>query len=84
MEIHLESARQDKEAVEAQLHQQISQQYPDIMKNLALGIFEMKLFLHPPGSLRSGRKLKRLIDRRYVPQENESSENSLVEQNENK
>jgi phenylacetate-CoA ligase len=83
MEIHLESARQDKEAIEVQLRQQIGQQYPDLMKNLALGIFEMRLLLRPPASLRSGRKLNRLIDRRYVPQAEESSENSLDEQNEN-
>jgi len=83
MEIHLESARQDKETIEVQLRQQISQQYPDIMKNLALGIFEMKLFLHPVGSLRIGRKLKRLIDKRYVSQAKESSENPQDEQNEN-
>jgi phenylacetate-CoA ligase len=75
MEIHIESARQDKKAIEAQLRQQIGQQYPDIMKNLALGIFEMRLLLHPPGSLRSGRKLKRLIDRRYTPQAEDFPEN---------
>lgn len=68
MEIHIESARQDKDAVDAQLRSQISEQYPDITKNLALGIFEIKTFLHSPGSLRTGRKIKRLVDNRYTSQ----------------
>ena len=68
MEIHVESVQQDKQAVESQLRKQMSQQYPDLMKNLGLGIFEMRLLLYPPGSLRKGRKLKRIVDKRYVPQ----------------
>ena len=40
-------------------------QYPDLMKNLALGIFEMRIVFHTPGGVRVKRKLKRLIDLRH-------------------
>ena len=39
--------------------------YPDLMKNLALGIFEMRVSTHLPGTIRKSRKLKRLVDRRH-------------------
>ena len=67
MEIHIESLQQDTQNTESQLRQQIEKLYPDLMKNFRLGIFEMKVLLHQPGSLRKGRKIKRLIDQRYFP-----------------
>jgi len=35
------------------------------MKNLQLGIFRMQVAVHRPGTLRQGRKLRRLVDRRH-------------------
>jgi phenylacetate-CoA ligase len=68
MEIHIESAQTNVPAIEEQVHRQIAKLYPDLTKNLKLGIFEMKVLLHQPGSLRKGRKIKRMIDQRYFPQ----------------
>ncbi len=47
------------------IHAQATLQYPDFMKNLALGIFGLRITLHPAGTLRTGRKLKRLVDKRH-------------------
>ncbi|MEK6703769.1 MAG: AMP-binding protein [Planctomycetota bacterium] len=65
MEIHVETTRPDTQEVEREIHRQATIQYPDLMKNLALGIFEMKVVFHMPGGVRVKRKLKRLIDLRY-------------------
>ncbi len=65
MEIHLESARTDHDEIRRQVQASATQQYPDLMKNLALGIFDMRILLHRDGELRRQRKLKRMIDRRY-------------------
>lgn len=67
MQLNVESTVTDEAALLAAIQAEMSQQYPDVMKNLALGIFEMRLQIHAPGTLRSGRKLRRLIDRRHVP-----------------
>jgi len=39
------------------------------MKNLAIGIFDLRVIVHRPGEVRATRKLKRLIDRRHLPDE---------------
>ena len=49
------------------IKRQATDLYPDLMKNLALGIFEMRLKTHAPGTLRVARKLKRLVDLRFAP-----------------
>ncbi len=67
MEIHVESTNgATADALDPRLRSQITDQYPDLMKNLALGIFQMRLFVHRPGELRVGRKLKRLVDLRFA------------------
>ena len=65
LEIHIETERADRDAVEKEIFAQATHQYPDLMKNLALGIFRMTVVFHPPGEVRTKRKLKRLIDRRH-------------------
>jgi phenylacetate-CoA ligase len=65
MEIHLESARTDHDEIRRQVHSSAAQEYPDLMKNLAIGIFDMRIVIHQDGELRVQRKLKRLIDLRY-------------------
>lgn len=65
LEINLETTRQDKEKIEQEIHASATDQYPDLMKNLALGIFEMRTVTHPPETLRMNRKLRRVVDRRY-------------------
>ncbi len=66
MEIHVESALTDEEALRDEIRRQMSEQYPDLMKNLALGIFDMRIIVRPPGGVRRGaRKLKRMVDQRH-------------------
>jgi phenylacetate-CoA ligase len=65
MEIHVETTRPDTDEVTQEIHRQASLQYPDLMKNLALGIFEMRVLYRAPGEVRAARKLKRLIDLRF-------------------
>jgi phenylacetate-CoA ligase len=71
LEIHVETTRRDEEAVFAEIKNSATDQYPDLMKNLALGIFQMRLCVHLPGTIRTGRKLKRMIDRRFVAEKAE-------------
>ncbi len=65
VEIHVETARTDVGAIEAEVHRSATEQYPDLMKNLALGIFDLRVVTHPAGTVRTARKLKRLVDRRH-------------------
>ncbi|MFI5378370.1 MAG: phenylacetate--CoA ligase family protein [Tepidisphaerales bacterium] len=65
LEIHVETQRTDAAALRREIFAQASGQYPDLMKNLALGIFEMRVETHAPGEIRKTRKLKRMIDRRH-------------------
>lgn len=65
LEIHVETERRDQATVEKEIFEQAAYQYPDLMKNLALGIFRMAVIFHPPGEVRTKRKLKRLIDQRH-------------------
>ena len=65
LEIHVETLRTDHEQLKAEIFAQAAHQYPDLMKNLALGIFEMVVVFSPPGEIRTARKLKRLIDLRH-------------------
>ena len=51
------------EKIEAEIHHQATVLYPDLMKNLALGIFEMRVNVQPVGTIRTARKIKRLVDR---------------------
>ncbi|HZZ43543.1 MAG TPA: AMP-binding protein [Tepidisphaeraceae bacterium] len=65
MEINIESTRMDAEEIEAEIRRSATSRYPDMMKNLALGIFDMRIIVHPPGTLRVARKLKRVVDGRH-------------------
>ena len=42
----------------------IKSRYPDLWKNMEIAIFETDFVFHVPGTLRSDRKLLRLIDKR--------------------
>ncbi len=65
MEIHLECSRTDHDEIRRQVQASATEQYPDLMKNLAIGIFDMRILIHRKGELRWQRKLKRMIDQRY-------------------
>jgi phenylacetate-CoA ligase len=65
LDINIESDRPDPVNIEAEIHRSATELYPDLMKNLALGIFEMRVSVHQPNTVRQGRKLKRLVDKRH-------------------
>ncbi len=81
LEINVETNRTDLEALEAEIHAQATALYPDLMKNLALGIFEMRVIVQPPSTVRTARKLKRLVDRRHFEPAPETSEPVLAASN---
>ncbi len=68
--IDLESNRADHHAIEQEIHASATDRFPDLMKNLALGIFEMRVIVHPRETLRKSRKLRRLVDRRHFAESN--------------
>lgn len=78
--ICVESTRDDHDALFEQIKEVAGNLYPDLMKNLALGIFEMRLSISAPGSIRKGRKLRRMIDRRHFFTETAATEGIADEQ----
>jgi phenylacetate-CoA ligase len=74
LEMNVESDRTDASTLFDEIKVQASDQYPDLMKNLALGIFQMTLKIHPPGTIRTSRKLKRMLDQRHFGPAAESEE----------
>jgi phenylacetate-CoA ligase len=67
VEMHVETTRPDHRVVDAEIRAQATSLYPDLMRNLALDTFDLRIVFHAPGQLRSTRKLKRLVDLRHVP-----------------
>jgi len=65
VDIRVETDRTDLAALERDVFDRAKVLYPDLMKNLALGTFQMKVTPHAPGRLRTGRKLRRMVDRRF-------------------
>jgi len=83
LELNVESSRTDMQTLRQEIVHQMEQLYPNLVKNLALGIFELRIDVHEPGTLRKKRKLKRLIDRRHfdpVRIETDESAAPLVDQ----
>lgn len=81
MEIDVESVRSDQETLDGEVRQEIARKYPDLMKNLALGTFELRTVVYRPGSLRVGRKLPRLVDKRHSRSEDIQQMTSSIEAN---
>ncbi|MBN2453184.1 MAG: phenylacetate--CoA ligase family protein [Candidatus Omnitrophica bacterium] len=70
MEFNLELKEgRSAEDVKRKIFSNIKSHYPDLWKNMEIAIFETSFVYHKPGEVRTGRKLLRLVDRRYVKQE---------------
>jgi phenylacetate-CoA ligase len=65
LDLRVETDRTDFLDLQQNIFERATNLFPDLMKNFALGTFEMKVSPYPPGRLRTGRKLRRLIDRRH-------------------
>ena len=42
------------------------ERFPDFWKNLQMGLYELRVTPVAPGALRTGRKLRRIIDQRTL------------------
>ena len=65
LDLHVETERADINELQQEIFDRANHHFPDLMKNFALGTFQMKVTPYPPGSLRTGRKLRRMVDRRF-------------------
>jgi phenylacetate-CoA ligase len=65
MEFHLESLKNEPKTIEDAVYSNIRERYPDLWKNYSIEIFRIDFLYHAPGSLRTGRKLIRVIDNRH-------------------
>jgi phenylacetate-CoA ligase len=65
LEVCVETDRTDTDVLQKEIFERAANLYPDLMRNYALGTFDMKVSRHRPGELRTARKLRRLVDRRY-------------------
>jgi phenylacetate-CoA ligase len=65
VEVHVETDRTDVAEIDAEIRRSATEQFPDLMRNLALGIFDLRVVPQRPGTVRTARKLKRLVDRRH-------------------
>jgi phenylacetate-CoA ligase len=67
MEFNLElKAPGQEERIKKTVSARIQELYPDMQRNAGLGIYEMEFAYHSPGTLRNGRKLVHIIDRRHA------------------
>ncbi len=68
MEFNLElKENYSKDTVKEKVFSNIRLRYPDLWKNMSIGIFDTEFVYHPPKTLRSGnRKMLRMVDKRYV------------------
>ena len=68
MEFHLELRNESvKDTIKDKVLSSIQLKYPDLWKNLSIGIFETDFIFYSPESLRkNGKKLIRIIDKRYT------------------
>ena len=51
-------------AVDGQVRDNLRERFPDFWKNLQMELYSLRISPVPPGSLRHGRKLRRIVDRR--------------------
>jgi phenylacetate-CoA ligase len=67
MEFHLEArGGRSGDAIKEDIFSGIRSLYPDLWKNLSIGVFEADFVYHEPGRVRTGRKLLRLVDKRHT------------------
>jgi phenylacetate-CoA ligase len=54
------------EALDRAIRANVKERFPDFWKNLQMGLYELRVTPFAPGSLRTGRKLKRIVDERVL------------------
>jgi len=58
--------RDQGSAVSDQVHASVKERFPDFWKNLQMGLYELRVTPCAPASLRTGSKLKRIVDERVL------------------
>jgi phenylacetate-CoA ligase len=68
IEIHLElpDRGQQQQECESKIRQNLRERFPDFWRNYEMRLYDLKVIRHPQGSLRTGRKLRRVIDERQM------------------
>jgi phenylacetate-CoA ligase len=54
------------ETLDRAIRASVKERFPDFWKNLQMGLYELRVTSFAPGSLRTGRKLKRIVDERVL------------------
>jgi phenylacetate-CoA ligase len=58
--------RDPRSEVREQVLRHVRERFPDFWKNLQMGLYELEITAVEPGSLRTGRKLRRIVDERRL------------------
>jgi len=67
IEIHLElPGIEGQQECESKIRQNLRERFPDFWRNYEMRLYDLKVISHPQGSLRTGRKLRRVIDERQM------------------
>ena len=64
IELRVEDARPDASSVEPMLLENLRERFPDFWKNRLMRLYDLRISPVLPGTLRRGRKLRRLVDQR--------------------
>jgi hypothetical protein len=52
--------------LDRQVRANVKERFPDFWKNLQMGLYELRVTPFAPGTLREGRKLRRIVDERIL------------------
>lgn len=67
VELHLETECHDHaDELEATVLRHLRDRFPDFWKNHEMKLYDLRLTTSPPGTLRQGRKLRRVVDQRQM------------------
>jgi len=67
VELHLETdSHVGKGELERVVLRHLRERFPDFWKNYEMNLYDLHLTISPPGALRKGRKLRRVVDRREM------------------
>ena len=75
VELNVESSYSDEahiiDAIKENIRKNLRLRFPDFWKNLTMGLYELRIRVNPRNSLRSSRKLKRLVSLSEAPRPKE-------------
>ena len=66
VELRVEDVRPDVPGIESMLLENLRERFPDFWKNRDMRLYDLRVSPVLPGTLRQGRKLRRLIDQRVL------------------